>query len=86
MLVRKSEKGEAELVLLDHGLYQQVPQKDRIALSHLWKAIVFNDRVKMKKYSNDLGVESIITCVSCCFEDDFYCKLIFQIMSYLLKF
>lgn len=47
------------MVLLDHGLYQQVPEKDRVSLSYMWKAIVFNDHVNMKKYSNELGVESI---------------------------
>lgn len=57
-MVRKTKKGDAELVLLDHGLYQQVSEKDRTALSFLWKAIVFNDHVSMKKYSKELGVES----------------------------
>lgn len=58
VLVRKVNKGGAELVLLDHGLYQEVSQADRVALSCMWKAIVFNDHVNMKKYSNALGVES----------------------------
>ncbi|KAJ8922110.1 hypothetical protein NQ315_004042, partial [Exocentrus adspersus] len=56
VLVRRV-KGSTQLVLLDHGLYQQVSDKDRIALSYMWKAIVLNDHVNMKKYANELGVE-----------------------------
>ncbi|KAJ8950623.1 hypothetical protein NQ318_010822 [Aromia moschata] len=56
VLVRR-RLGKTELVILDHGLYQYVSDKDRIALSYLWKAIVLNDHVNMKKYSNALGVE-----------------------------
>ncbi|KAG5872917.1 hypothetical protein JTB14_031075 [Gonioctena quinquepunctata] len=57
ILIRKV-KGNTQMVLLDHGLYQQVPQKDRLALSCMWKAIVLNDHDSMKKYSTELGVES----------------------------
>lgn len=83
--MRKSAKGDAELVLLDHGLYQQVPEKNRIALSHLWKAIVFNDHVNMKRYSNDLGVESndFFLIIDISMTIKFF---ILQTMSYLLKF
>lgn len=57
VLVRKVN-GKAQLVLLDHGLYQKVSDKDRTALSYMWKAIVLNDHANMKKYANELGVES----------------------------
>ncbi|XP_050517846.1 uncharacterized aarF domain-containing protein kinase 5 [Diabrotica virgifera virgifera] len=56
VLVRKVN-GNAQLVLLDHGLYQEVSAKDRIALSHFWKAIVLRDHRNMMKYSNELGVK-----------------------------
>nr|CAI5866331.1 unnamed protein product [Callosobruchus analis] len=59
ILIRR-HKGQTQLVLLDHGLYQEVSKKDRIALSHMWKAIVFNDQKNMKKYSRELGVENHI--------------------------
>lgn len=55
VLIRKRNR-QAEIVLLDHGLYQEITDKDRLALSHMWKAVVFNDRVKMKKYALELGV------------------------------
>ncbi|CAH1992486.1 unnamed protein product [Acanthoscelides obtectus] len=59
ILIRR-HNGQTQLVLLDHGLYQEVSQKDRIALSHMWKAIVFNDHENMKKYSKELGVENYV--------------------------
>lgn len=59
MLVRK-RNGQNELVLLDHGLYQQLTEKDRIALSNLWKAIVMNSHEDMKKYSLELGVNGTV--------------------------
>lgn len=59
VLVRK-KNGRAELVLLDHGLYQQLKESDRIALSYMWRAIVLNDHVQMKKYSEKLGVKDYI--------------------------
>ncbi|KAL1501705.1 hypothetical protein ABEB36_006986 [Hypothenemus hampei] len=56
ILIRKRNK-EAELILLDHGLYQKVDKEATIALSYLWKAIVLNDHEKMQIYSKQLGVE-----------------------------
>lgn len=44
-------------MLLDHGLYEITEEKDRIALSNMWKAIILNDHGKMKKYSKELGVD-----------------------------
>lgn len=55
VLVRRFN-GQVQLVLLDHGLYQRLSDNDRIALSKLWQAIVFNDHINMRKYSNLLGV------------------------------
>ncbi|XP_056631609.1 uncharacterized aarF domain-containing protein kinase 5 [Diorhabda sublineata] len=56
VLVRKV-KGKTELVLLDHGLYQEVSKEDCFALSNLWRAIVFSDHVNVEKFSKMLGVE-----------------------------
>ncbi|KAF5284670.1 hypothetical protein FQA39_LY16952 [Lamprigera yunnana] len=56
VLVRKEAK-KTQLVLLDHGLYQTISKNDRIALSHMWKAIVLCDHEKMKRFSTELGVE-----------------------------
>ncbi|KAL3275144.1 hypothetical protein HHI36_019913 [Cryptolaemus montrouzieri] len=56
ILIRK-KAGSAELVLLDHGLYQQVSENERKALSSMWKAMVLCDHSEMQKYSNMLGVQ-----------------------------
>ncbi|XP_074119322.1 putative aarF domain-containing protein kinase 5 [Sminthopsis crassicaudata] len=57
VLVRKGPDGQAELVLLDHGLYQFLDEKDRLALCQLWRAIILRDDAAMKKHSAELGVE-----------------------------
>lgn len=57
VLVRHSKEVKgAELVILDHGLYEEVPDNVRESLRLLWKYMVLNDHVKMKKYSMELGV------------------------------
>ncbi|XP_021178865.2 uncharacterized aarF domain-containing protein kinase 5 isoform X1 [Fundulus heteroclitus] len=57
VLVRPGPDKKAELVLLDHGLYEFLSQHDREALCKLWRAIVLRDEGAMKKYSDALGVK-----------------------------
>ncbi|XP_013402871.1 uncharacterized aarF domain-containing protein kinase 5-like [Lingula anatina] len=57
IFIRKGRDGKAELVLLDHGLYEYLHPKDRVALSHLYKAIVLKDEENMKYYSEQLSVK-----------------------------
>lgn len=57
VLVRRGPDKSAELVLLDHGLYEFLSQHDREALCKLWRAIVLRDEAAMKKYSHALGVK-----------------------------
>ncbi|XP_070778378.1 uncharacterized aarF domain-containing protein kinase 5 [Enoplosus armatus] len=57
VLVRRGPDNKAELVLLDHGLYEYLSQRDRVALCKLWRAIVLRDDAAMEKYSNALGVK-----------------------------
>ncbi|XP_039287109.1 uncharacterized aarF domain-containing protein kinase 5 isoform X7 [Nilaparvata lugens] len=57
VLVRKGKDKKAELVLLDHGLYEDVPSTVRKSLCSLWKSIILNDHNSMKKYSMELGVD-----------------------------
>ncbi|XP_072110364.1 uncharacterized aarF domain-containing protein kinase 5 [Mobula birostris] len=57
VLVRKGPDGKAELVLLDHGLYETLSAKDRVSLCKLWHSIVLLNDVAMKKYSEELGVK-----------------------------
>ncbi|XP_041663982.1 uncharacterized aarF domain-containing protein kinase 5 isoform X2 [Cheilinus undulatus] len=57
VLVRPGPDKKAELVLLDHGLYEYLSQRDRVALCKLWRSIVLRDDAAMQKYSNALGVK-----------------------------
>ncbi|XP_049812799.1 uncharacterized aarF domain-containing protein kinase 5 isoform X1 [Schistocerca nitens] len=57
VLVRKGKNGKAELVLLDHGLYEHLPSTIRQSLCKLWKSIVMNDHASMKRYAAELGVK-----------------------------
>uniref|UniRef100_A0A8B9MRL1 AarF domain containing kinase 5 n=1 Tax=Accipiter nisus TaxID=211598 RepID=A0A8B9MRL1_9AVES len=57
VLVRRGPDGKAQLVLLDHGLYEFLSERDRSALCQLWRAIVLRDDAAMKLRSAELGVE-----------------------------
>ncbi|XP_032112164.1 uncharacterized aarF domain-containing protein kinase 5 isoform X6 [Sapajus apella] len=60
VLVRKGPDGKAELVLLDHGLYQFLEEKDRAALCQLWRAIILRDDAAMKLHAAALGVQDYL--------------------------
>ncbi|XDV34492.1 hypothetical protein PO909_004647 [Leuciscus waleckii] len=57
VLVRRGPDKKAELVLLDHGLYENLSKSDRAALCQLWRSIILRDEAGMKKYANQLGVK-----------------------------
>ena len=58
ILVRKNhDTKHAELILLDHGLYETIPTEIRLPLARVWQAVVENDHIAMKTYSNVLGVD-----------------------------
>lgn len=58
IFVRKNKSsGKVEIVLLDHGLYEQIPDKMRNDFCHFWEAIVLKDYDLMKKYSESLNVK-----------------------------
>ncbi|XP_017310413.1 uncharacterized aarF domain-containing protein kinase 5 isoform X1 [Ictalurus punctatus] len=57
VLVRRGPDKKAELVLLDHGLYEHLSKRDRAALCQLWRSIILRDEAAMKRYANDLGVK-----------------------------
>ncbi|KAK3729584.1 hypothetical protein QZH41_017195 [Actinostola sp. cb2023] len=57
MFVRPGKDSKAEIVILDHGLYERLAQRDRINLCMLWKSILLNQQDKMKVYSQELGVD-----------------------------
>lgn len=50
LLVRKSPNG-VELVLLDHGLYQEITPQFRHEYASLWKSLIFGDINGIKRHS-----------------------------------
>ncbi|XP_050000873.1 uncharacterized aarF domain-containing protein kinase 5 isoform X4 [Alexandromys fortis] len=67
VLVRKGPDGKAELVLLDHGLYQFLDEKpscrERSSLCQLWRAIILRDDAAMKTHAAALGVQGKGECL-----------------------
>ena len=57
VFVRPSPQGDAEIVLLDHGLYITVEEDMRISLCRIWKSIVQNDREAVKLECEKVGVK-----------------------------
>lgn len=56
--MRKSSKtGKTELVLLDHGLYQELPANVRAPLCEFWEATVLRDEISMAKAAKKLGIK-----------------------------
>ncbi|CAG5116393.1 unnamed protein product [Candidula unifasciata] len=64
VFVRKGRDGKAQLVLLDHGLYDNLQGEHRRALCQLYKAIIMKDEAAMIENSNKLGVkDSLILAI-----------------------
>ncbi|XP_064598910.1 uncharacterized aarF domain-containing protein kinase 5-like isoform X2 [Liolophura sinensis] len=57
IFVRRGTDGKAELVLLDHGLYDRLSPPHREALCKLYKSIIKRDELGMEQFSRELGVE-----------------------------
>uniref|UniRef100_V9KK76 AarF domain-containing kinase 5 n=1 Tax=Callorhinchus milii TaxID=7868 RepID=V9KK76_CALMI len=57
VLVRRGPDGQAQLVLLDHGLYEFLSMRDRKNLCKLWRSIIIHNDADMRKYSWELGVQ-----------------------------
>ncbi|XP_066064891.1 uncharacterized aarF domain-containing protein kinase 5 isoform X5 [Chamaea fasciata] len=55
VLVRRGPDGKAQLVLLDHGLYETLSERDRASLCGLWRAIVLRDRDGMRERGAGTG-------------------------------
>ncbi|KAL6256347.1 hypothetical protein P5V15_012464 [Pogonomyrmex californicus] len=64
ILVRNRDS-EAEIILLDHGLYADLTDQFRWDYSKLWLAILDGDREAMKKYCTRLGVPDYYGLLSC---------------------
>lgn len=57
VLIRPGKDKKAEIVLLDHGLYETLPNDIRVALCHFWEAIVLMDHDEMKKYAARMNIK-----------------------------
>ncbi|KAK2149688.1 hypothetical protein LSH36_442g03031 [Paralvinella palmiformis] len=57
IFIRKGKDKKAEVVILDHGLYDYIKPEDRVNLCRLYKSIIMNNEENMQKYSLALGVE-----------------------------
>ena len=56
LLVQKNPKTDkVKLVLLDHGLYQQLNEQFRIDYCRLWLALISGDQVAIQKASQAMG-------------------------------
>ena len=63
VLIRGGHKGNSHkplLVLLDHGLYKELPNELRIDYASLWKALVLKDMAGVKYYCQKLNAGNFI--------------------------
>ncbi|XP_068398052.1 aarF domain-containing protein kinase 1 isoform X2 [Eschrichtius robustus] len=66
VLVRKCPgTGKAEIVLLDHGLYQVLTEEFRLDYCHLWQSLIWTDMKSVKKYSQRLGAGDLYPLFTC---------------------
>ncbi|XP_076979323.1 aarF domain-containing protein kinase 1 isoform X2 [Tamandua tetradactyla] len=66
VLVRKHPgTGKAEIILLDHGLYQVLTEEFRLDYCHLWQSLIWTDMKRVKKYSQRLGAGDLYPLFAC---------------------
>ncbi|PNJ65091.1 aarF domain-containing protein kinase 1 isoform X1 [Pongo abelii] len=66
VLVRKHPStGKAEIVLLDHGLYQVLTEEFRLNYCHLWQSLIWTDMKRVKEYSQRLGAGDLYPLFAC---------------------
>lgn len=61
LFVRKKNlpngKEDIELVILDHGIYTDLPQETRLSYTKLWRGILSQDEPMIKEASKELGAD-----------------------------
>ncbi|RZB39466.1 putative aarF domain-containing protein kinase 1 [Asbolus verrucosus] len=57
IFVRKSERGDCDIILLDHGLYANLSDEFRVEYANLWLSILNRDRKAMRLHSANLGIK-----------------------------
>ncbi|XP_077421357.1 aarF domain-containing protein kinase 1 isoform X2 [Vanacampus margaritifer] len=66
VLVRKCQKSKkAEIILLDHGLYQVLQPDFRINYCQLWQALINQDMSGVERYSRKLGAGDLYPLFAC---------------------
>ncbi|XP_020815935.1 uncharacterized aarF domain-containing protein kinase 5 [Drosophila serrata] len=53
---RNSRSGRADIILLDHGLYEELPENVRGPLCEFWEATVLRDEAKMQSAAEKIGI------------------------------
>lgn len=66
MLIRchPTKPGKPQLVLLDHGLYKQLPDNFRRSYCRLWRALVCSDEQAIKRHCTELNAGKLFTLLS----------------------
>ncbi|XP_045465484.1 aarF domain-containing kinase 1 [Harmonia axyridis] len=57
ILISKSERGDCNLTLLDHGLYAVLSDEFRLNYANFWLSILNRNRQTMKLHSKQLGID-----------------------------
>lgn len=57
VFIRKGKDKKAQIVLLDHGLYEHVPEKTRHTLCNFWESMVLGHDRSLKALANDLNMK-----------------------------
>ena len=60
LFVRKkviNGKQDIELVILDHGIYTDLPDETRLSYTKLWRGILSQDEQMIKESSRELGAD-----------------------------
>jgi aarF domain-containing kinase len=57
MFARKTPKGDLQLVILDHGIYTQLPTETRLSYTKLWRGILSQDEPMIRESAKELGAD-----------------------------
>ncbi|XP_043664612.1 uncharacterized aarF domain-containing protein kinase 5 isoform X3 [Vespula pensylvanica] len=57
IFVRKGQDNKVQIVLLDHGLYEYLPEKTRISLCNFWESMILKNTHALNVYGKELNVE-----------------------------
>jgi aarF domain-containing kinase len=54
---KKGTKNDIELVILDHGIYTDLPENTRLSYTKLWRGILSQDEQMIRESSKELGAD-----------------------------